>query len=169
MFFEKNNKSIQRLRSESISMDDINSNGRFTMWEWSLDRFYHDKEFTGTGTGNLQEIFYALKHPFGTMRIVHNDYVQILCDNGLIGLILFGGSFLTLIIHCFIVYQNKRHTVAIRTCAITAGAATAGVLLTMYTDNVINYTMATLSYPCGFYGMMLGLIIGYKKTKDNAV
>lgn len=51
-------------------------------------------------------------------------------------------------------------------CAITAGASSAGTLLTMYTDNVINYTMATLSYPCGFYGMMLGLIVGTKMKKD---
>ena len=36
----------------------------------------------------------------------------------------------------------------------------AGVALTMYTDNVVNYSMATLSYPFGFYGMMLGLIKG---------
>ena len=50
-------------------------------------------------------------------------------------------------------------------CAITAGASSAGILLTMYTDNVINYTMATLSYPCGFYGMMLGLIVGTKMKK----
>lgn len=169
MFFDKNNKNVSQLKSGSISMDDINSNGRFGMWEWSLNKFYHKKELTGSGTGNLQETFYALRHPFGTMRIVHNDYVQILCDNGLIGLILFGGSFLLIIFHSFIVYQNKRYTAAIRICAITAGASTAGILLTLFTDNVINYAMATISYPCGFYGMMLGLIAGFKKTTNNAV
>lgn len=169
MFFDKNNKNVSQLKSGSISMDDINSNGRFGMWEWSLNKFYHNKELTGSGTGNLQETFYALRHPFGTMRIVHNDYVQILCDNGLIGLILFGGSFLLIIFHSFIVYQNKRYTAAIRICAITAGASTAGILLTLFTDNVINYAMATISYPCGFYGMMLGLIAGFKKTTNNAI
>lgn len=163
MFFDDNGKNIEQLNAGEISMDDINSNGRFAMWEWALNKFFYGEELTGAGTGNLQETFYALRHPFGSIRICHNDYVQILCDNGLIGIVLFGGSFLALIFHCFIVFQNRRYDTAIHLCAIVAGASAAGTLLTMYTDNVINYTMATLSYPCGFYGMMLGLIAGYKR------
>jgi hypothetical protein len=34
----------------------------------------------------------------------------------------------------------------------------AGVFVTLYSDNVVNYSMATLSMPLGFYGMMLGLL-----------
>ena len=164
MFFDDSNVNINQMRSGQISLDNINSNGRFAMWEWSLGNFYKGKELAGSGTGNLQETFYALKHPFKPIRIVHNDYVQLLCDNGLIGFFLFGCSFLFLIAHCFFVYQNPIYDMGIRICAIVAGASAAGVLLTMYTDNVINYTMATLSYPCGFYGMMLGLIAKYKQS-----
>ena len=164
MFYDDSGNGIEQLNSGQISMDDIDSNGRFAMWEWSLNKFFYGEELTGAGTGNLQETFYALRHPFGSVRICHNDYVQILCDNGLIGIVLFGGSFLALILHCFIVFQNRRYDTAIHLCAIVAGASAAGTLLTMYTDNVINYTMATLSYPCGFYGMMLGLIAGYKRV-----
>ena len=165
MFYDGKGKNIEEVQNGNISTDDINSNGRFAMWEWSLNKFYRNKELIGTGTGNLQETFYALRHPFGSIRICHNDYVQILCDNGVIGICLFGGSFLFLIFHSFSVYQNKRYGTVIRICAITAGSSAAGTLLTMYTDNVINYTMATLSYPCGFYGMMLGLIAGTKMKK----
>lgn len=165
MFFDKNKASTTQLKGGEISMDDINSNGRFAMWEWSLNKFFHQNEAIGAGTGSLQETFYTLRHPFGSIRICHNDYVQILCDNGLIGIILFGGSFIFLIGHCFIIYQNKKYSIAIRICAITAASSTAGILLTLYTDNVINYTMATLSYPCGFYGMTLGLIQELKQKK----
>ena len=170
MFNEQGSgKSLADLRSGNISSDDIDSNGRFAMWEWSMKKFYDGKELMGTGTGNLQETFYSLKHPFGTIKICHNDYVQILCDNGLIGVGLFGASFLLLIIHCFIVCQKKQYSWLIHVCAITAGASMAGVLLTLYTDNVINYSMCTISYPCGFYGMMLGLIRGYKQQSTNAI
>lgn len=164
MFFDDSGKNIEQLNAGEISIDDIDSNGRFAMWEWSLNKFFQGRELAGTGTGNLQETFYALRHPFGTIRICHNDYVQILCDNGLIGIIFFGGCFFALIFHCFIVFQNRRYDTAIHLCAVVAGASAAGTLLTMYTDNVVNYTMATLSYPCGFYGMMLGLIAGYKRS-----
>lgn len=165
----KENATVQDLKSGEISMNDINSNGRFAMWEWSFKRYFHNKELTGSGTGNLQYVFYTENHPFLPMKICHNDYVQILCDGGLISLALFGSSFLLLIIHCFQTYQNKRYPIAIRICAITAGASATGMLITLYTDNVVNYSMATLSYPCGFYGMMLGLMEGYKKKKRNAI
>ena len=161
--FRGEDKTLTEFQEGKISMDDIDSNGRFAMWEWSFDTYYKGRENIGSGTGNLQRAFYALEHGYGSIKIVHNDYVQILCDNGLIGLILFAGSFLCLIIHSFIVFQKRRYPWYIKVCAITAGASAAGVLLTMYTDNVINYTMATISYPCAFYGMMLGLEKGYKE------
>lgn len=164
MFYD-DSTSLSQLQNGEISKDNIDSNGRFTMWEWSMDRYYKDRELVGSGTGTLQEAFYSLRHPFGTIRIVHCDYVQMLCDNGLIGIVLFGLSFLFMIFHCFSVFQNRRNNMGIRVCAIIAGASIPGVLLTMMTDNVINYSMATISYPCGFYGMMLGMLRKQKYQK----
>lgn len=167
MFNKSDKMDIESLQSGKISKDDIDSNGRFAMWEWSLKRYYDNKEIIGSGTGNLQKVFYTTKHPFLPIRICHNDYVQILCDNGLIGLFLFGASFLALIIHCFFIYQKEEYSIMLRICAITAGSSAAGMLLTMYTDNVVNYSMATLSMPCGFYGMTLGLL--HKQQTSYAV
>lgn len=164
MFYD-DSTSVSQLQNGEISKDNIDSNGRFAMWEWSMDRYYKDRELAGSGTGTLQEAFYSLRHPFGTIRIVHCDYVQMLCDNGLIGIVLFGLSFLFMIFHCFAVFQNRRNNMGIRLCAIIAGASVPGVLMTMMTDNVINYSMATISYPCGFYGMMLGMLRKQKYQK----
>lgn len=158
MFFDSKDKSAEQLYDGEISMDQVNSNGRFAMWEWSLQRFWEPRMAHGTGTGNLQETFYSLRHPFATIRICHNDYVQILCDNGLIGIILFGASFLLMILHCFRIYCTSFYPDYIKLGAITAGASLAGVMFTLYTDNVVNYSMATLSMPWGFYGMTLGMI-----------
>lgn len=157
MFFDATT-SISNVESNHLSIKDINTNGRTAVWEWSLSNFYSGHKLVGVGTGNLQDVFYSLEHPFGTIKIVHNDYVQILCDNGLIGLTFFCLSFLFLIAHAFIIYNNKNYDTSIRICAIVAGSSSLGVLFTMFTDNVINYSMATISYPCGFYGMMLGML-----------
>ena len=92
---------------------------------------------------------------------------MILCDNGLIGLFLFGSSFIFLIVHSAIVSQQKKYPWYIRVAAITAASSTTGILFTLYTDNAINYSMATISYPCGFYGMMCGMIAGYKNKMRN--
>lgn len=157
--FYKNIDTEKVLNSEGIgiSKDDIDSNGRFAMWDWSLKKYYQDNQLTGSGSGTLQNVFYQ-KRAAGGAGIVHNDYVQILCDSGLIGLILYLGIFLSLLVHSFIVYNHKSNSDAIRICAIAAGASAIGMAATSYTDNTVNYTMATLSYPFGLYGMMLGLL-----------
>jgi O-antigen ligase len=145
-----------------LTTDDIDSSGRFAMWEWSLDHFYKGKEWKGSGLGVLQNAFYTGNHPFGGLKVVHNDYVQILCDTGLIGLALYGLTLFSLIIHSFIIYYKKRKIPIVRLAAIISGVSLAGMISTLYTDNVVNYSLMTLSYPFALYGMTLGLDRQYK-------
>lgn len=158
MFKDEKNVNIEQLKHGEISKDDINSNARFAMWEHLQKLFYNNNKLTGSGTGSIQNYMYS-NYVFGGLKVPHNDYVQISCDNGLIGIVLYLLIIVSIITHCFIEY-NKKNSIAIKMCAIVAGSSIAGVALTMYTDNVVNYSMATLSYPFGFYGMMLGLIKG---------
>lgn len=160
MFKDDKNINIEQLKHGEISKDDINSNARFAMWEHLQKLFYTNNELTGSGTGSIQNYMYS-NYVFGGLKVPHNDYIQISCDNGLIGIVLYLLIIGSIITHCFIEY-NKKNSVTIKMCAIVAGSSIAGMALTMYTDNVVNYSMATLSYPFGFYGMMLGLI---KETK----
>jgi uncharacterized membrane protein len=93
---------------------------------------------------------------FGGLKVPHSDYIQMLCDNGIIAVVIYILIGITLIIHTLSVY-NHTYSSVVQLCAITAGSSMAGLLLTLYSDNVVNYSMATLSMPFGFYGMMLGL------------
>ena len=165
MFINRENVSIEQFQRGEITKDDINSNARFGMWEHLENRFYDGKELTGSGIGSVQNYMYS-NFVFGGLKVPHNDYVQILCDSGIIGVVLYLLVVLTVITHSFIVYQNNSD-VTIRMSAIIAGSSLAGVALTMYTDNVVNYSMTTLSYPFGFYGMMLGLIKNKKICSKN--
>ena len=156
MFKDSENVSIEQLQRGEISKDDINSNARFAMWEDLQSRFYDGKELMGSGIGSVQNYMYS-NFVFGGLKVPHNDYVQMSCDCGIIGVVLYLLAVFAIIVHSFFVYQ-KYTDVSIKMCAIVAGSSIVGVALTMYTDNVVNYSMATLSYPFGFYGMMLGLI-----------
>lgn len=146
---------------ENLTLKDIDTNGRQAMWDWSLDNYYRKNKVFGTGVGNLQMVFYSGKHPFNPLRVVHNDYVQILCDTGLVGLILFLLTSLSLVIHSFIIYNDKRNNEMIRLCAIVAGSSLVGILITSYTDNSVNYSFATYFYPYVFFGMALSLVQKY--------
>lgn len=142
-----------------ISMDDVETSYREFMWKWAINNYYKGHEVVGNGTGALQKEFYTnpLFNAGGNRGIVHNDYVQILCDNGIVGLVFYLGASLFIVGHSFVIYNRKRGHPVLKICAITAGASMFGMLFTLYADNVVNYSMATLAYPWGFYGMLLGL------------
>lgn len=125
------------------------------MWEHLQNRFYTNKQLQGSGTGSVQNYMYTHRI-FGGLKVPHSDYIQMLCDNGIIAVVIYILIGITLIIHTLSVY-NHTYSSVVRLCAITAGSSMAGLLLTLYSDNVVNYSMATLSMPLGFYGMMLGL------------
>lgn len=161
--FKTENLTVQDFIDGKISKDDIDSNARFAMWEYLEDKFYNNSIILGSGTGSVQNYMYN-NFVFGGLKVPHNDFVQIRCDNGLIGYILYLMIVVSAIIHSFIIYNRYRHPV-IKLSSIVAGSTIAGVVLTMVSDNVVNYSMATLSYPFGFYGMMLGLVKSCKQNK----
>jgi len=147
---------------ENLSMKDIDNSGRQAMWDWSLENYYQNNKIYGSGIGNLQMVFYSDENPFAH-PVVHNDYVQILCDTGLVGLSLFLLIAICLVVHTFFIYNNKQNNQAIRLCAIVAGSSLVGILATSYTDNAVNYSLATYFYPYAFYGMALGLMKKYNR------
>lgn len=149
--------------AENISTDNIESNGRFAMWEWSLDNYYKGNEIMGSGLGQLQGVFYSGKHPFGGIKVIHNEYVQMLCDTGLVGLILYLLIIISFVTHCYQIYNNTQNNFAARSAAFIAGTSLCGIMACAYTDNVINYSLVTLSYPYAFFG--LALAMNSKKNK----
>lgn len=153
--FKDNSTNIDQFKSGSVSMDDVNTNARSAMWEHLEKRFYQGHEITGSGTGSVQQYMYN-NFIFGGLKVPHSDFVQMRCDNGLIGLILYATITLLVFYDCFRTHHTTNHT-GVKICSIVAGASMMGVFVTLYSDNVVNYSMATLSMPFGFYGMMLGL------------
>ena len=153
--FKDNSTNIDQFKSGSVSMDDVNTNARSAMWEHLEKRFYQRHEITGSGTGSVQQYMYN-NFIFGGLKVPHSDFVQMRCDNGLIGLILYATITLLVFYDCFRTHHTTNHT-GVKICSIVAGASMMGVFVTLYSDNVVNYSMATLSMPFGFYGMMLGL------------
>lgn len=156
MFYD-DSVTIEDLQQGKISEDNINTNYRAFMWERMQKKFYDDHKAIGSGTGTSQGYMYQNSEDFGGLKILHSDFVQQKCDNGLIGLVLYGAMVFFIFVDCFRTYWNRESSGALKLCAIVAGASLIGVYATFYSDNVVNYSMATLSMPFGFYGMMLGM------------
>ena len=153
--------SLDQFQSGQVDMADINTNARAAMWEHLENKFYVEHELIGSGTGSVQNYMYN-NYLFGGLRVPHSDFVQMRCDNGLIGLIFYAIIILLVFMDCFRTFRATKNP-GIKLCSLVAGATIIGVFATLYSDNVVNYSMATLSMPFGFYGMMLGL----KQNKNN--
>ena len=155
MFYD-DRVTIEDFREGKISEDNINTNYRAYMWEKLQNKFYEPHKLIGSGTGTVQTEMYANSKNYGFLKVPHSDFVQQKCDNGLIGLILYGAVAFFIFVDAFRTYWRAR-SAPLQLCAIVAGASMVGVYATLFSDNVVNYSMATLSMPFGFYGMMLGL------------
>lgn len=149
----------------NIRRTDIRDNNRETMWTDVSNKLYKPHKVKGSGTGSTQHFFYEVYKGGRIGGQVHNDFLQILADNGLIGLILYLSTTFSIFLHCFIMYRTTKDT-SVKICVLTAGASIIGVTSTMFSDNTVSYSMATLAFPWGFYGMALGLNrMKNKKTK----
>lgn len=152
---ESQGATIEQFQGGEINMENINTNAREAMWNYLDRRLFVGHELIGSGTGAVQEYMYS-HFIFGGLKVPHSDFVQMRCDNGLIGFGLYCSVIIMIFLHCFKIYWSTLDD-RIRLFAITAGASILGVFVTCYSDNSVNYSMATLSMPFGFYGMTLAL------------
>lgn len=164
MFKPETKVTLDKFEEGEVTMKHVNTNAREAMWEYLDDHFYRNHKAIGSGTGVVQEHMYTHKL-FGGIIAPHSDFVQMRCDNGLIGLGLYALMILAVFIHCFRTFWSYG-SIPIKMCALTAGASLLGVFVTLYSENTVNYSMCTLSMPFGFYGMMLGLIKGEQEKNE---
>jgi len=148
-----------------FSLDNINTNARQAMWEWALLKYYEPNKITGSGLGRLQYAFYGPENPF-RIRAVHNDFVQILCDSGLIGFVLFLSPFLLVIFHCIRIYHDDRNNDILKLSALISGSAYAAIMACSITNNTVNFSGTTYCYPFAFYGITLYLL---RKRKTSSI
>lgn len=159
--FNESIKVAQINDLSSVTSDNIDSNGRFSMWEWALDKFYAGHEWTGSGLGSVQQYMYD-HFVFGGLHVIHNDYIQILADTGQPGLILYLLFPIGIFIYSHKVIMQKEMS-PLKITLILAVLSYIGVLACMMFDNVVNYTLAVHSYPFIF----LGIALAYKRLEKE--
>lgn len=160
MYFRPDEVTMQDFLTGNVPEENINTSGRNEMWK-KVTPFYEEHKLIGSGTGRVQKYFYTEIIGFGRGGQLHNDLLLIQCDNGMIGLVLFLGSYIAILLHCTLIYKRTQNKWT-RACVVTAGASLFGMLVTLYSDNTVSYSLATLGIPWAFYGMALGI---YRKEQ----
>lgn len=131
-----------------ISFDSIQSNGREFIWETNLDKFYAPSPVIGSGLG---ESVAFTKDSFA-VHLIHSDYIQILCDMGFVGIVLFGLFFLSVIVKVFRNVLRYNDDFVLISGAMAVGSC-AAVFFSMAFDNVITYAQQCFVIPFIFIGI----------------
>ena len=159
-FFGKNAGTVDAtdiVQGGALSMDNIQTSGRSFLWELAMNKFYKPNPIIGSGLGTTTHFIKERAQKEHTVALLHSDYVQILCDNGIIGIVLLALFYLSIVYKVFI-YSWSGADPWIKVSGIMAVSSMAGVAFSMGFDNVVSHSMTSLINPFIFIGFFLKFI-----------
>ncbi len=155
--FKDENVSISTFSVSDTNFENINSNAREFLWELNMQKFYYPSPTVGSGLGSVTDF---MKNTSATvLEQIHSDYVQILCDLGLIGITLFGLFFVFTFLEIISNAWKDDSPFALKLTGGMALGSCAGTFFSMAFDNVVAYAQQSFVIPF----IMIGI---YLKVKD---
>lgn len=152
------------VEGRAMTGDNIQTSGRDYVWKILLNKFYAPSPVVGSGLG--ESIHFMKDKKFGLTQtpitLIHSDYVQLLCDTGVIGVLLFGLFFLVLLLKAGAVALSNNYFYS-KIAAALAVASMAGTAFSMGYDNVVSHSMTSLINPFIF----IGFFMKYKEIEEN--
>lgn len=146
------------IQGDALSQNNIETSGRTETWEMIMEYCYKGNETFGSGLGvSMRFLKAAAANGYG-ITIMHNDYVQIISDTGIIGIILIGLFYLIFLLKGIKFIILKRYSTSVRITGIMAVSSMAGTAFSMYFDNVVSHSMSSLVMPFIFLGFFLKFI-----------
>lgn len=147
------------VQGDALSMENMDTSGRNATWELILNKFYKGHEWRGSGLGVAKNYLLELwlKKAIA-VGLIHNDYVQLLAETGIIGVGLLVLFYIFIIVKVvqYVVLQRSGYMVKIT--GIMALSSMAGIAFCMYFDNVVSNSMQSMIIPYIFLGFFLKMV-----------
>lgn len=140
------------VRGGALSLDNIEMSGREYMWERVKNNCYYGNEIFGGGLGSSGRFVKDYGKNTKTLEMMHNDYLQIICDAGLVGISLLTIFYLAFIIKVIMNVVRRRCTILVKLTGIMALSSMVGIGFAMYFDNVVSNSMQALVMPFIYWG-----------------
>jgi hypothetical protein len=157
MFKEGQIPSLDAMTSDpSVAIENVHGSGRFEAWENILDKFFLPNPLLGSGTGTTQHYLYT--HPFIGLNVIHSEYIRILAELGLFGIVLLVLSFATYVLRLQATHKRSQDPYA-KKYSLGALGGLCVYLVFMATDNAIDYVTS-----CGIF--VFTMIAMTEKARD---
>lgn len=158
------------VQGDALSFDNIEMSGREFMWERVKDNCYYGNEVFGGGLGTSGRWVKDYGRATKGLEMMHNDYLQILCDAGIVGIVLLCIFYLGFIIKVIAHVVMRRSTVLVKLSGIMALSSMVGIGFAMYFDNVVSNSMQALVMPYIYWGFFFkALDIEGKEKRTLAI
>lgn len=140
------------VRGDALSLDNIEMSGREYLWERVKENCYYGNEVFGGGLGTSGR--WVKNYGIATkgLQMMHNDYLQIICDTGLVGIFLLTVFYVAFIVKVIAHVVMRRSTVLVRLTGIMALSSMVGIGFAMYFDNVVSNSMQAMVMPFIYWG-----------------
>ncbi len=103
MFLGTKSVSLESQQGVNNAMSHLAGSGRFAAWDQIMERYFEPHMLTGSGIGTTQNYYYSSNLKIGA---IHSEYVRLLAETGLIGIILF---LLSMFIYFLIIRRNMKN------------------------------------------------------------
>lgn len=143
------------VQGNALSQENIQTNGRSETWEMIMEQFYKGHEVKGSGLGMSTAYLKDLYVKTGSVALLHNDYVQIISDTGIVGIVLIVLFYIAILLKGITYVIVKRSSSRVKMTGIMAVSSMAGIAFSMYYDNVVSHSMSSLVMPFIFLGFFL--------------
>jgi O-antigen ligase len=156
------------VQGNAMSMDNIEMSGREYMWERVLDNCYYGNETFGKGLGMSGRFVKEYGAKTNGLVMMHNDYLQILCDAGIVGIVLIALFYLSVILKVTSNVALRSSSTLVKLTGIMAFSSLVGIGFSMYFDNVVSNSMQSMVMPYIYLGFCLKAL-DLEKRKSNEV
>lgn len=140
------------VQGEALSLDNIEMSGRDYMWQRVKDNCYYGNEVFGGGLGTSGRFQKNYGKATKGLEMIHNDYLQILCDAGIVGIVLLVIFYIGFIVKVIAHVVIRRSSVLVKLTGIMALSSMVGIGFAMYFDNVVSNSMQSLVMPFIYWG-----------------
>lgn len=159
--FEDEKVEMSSISADNINFNTIKSHGREELWENNMKQFYYPNPATGSGIGSASGF---LKNQKG-LKLLHSDYVQILCDLGNVGLLLFIFFVICTILSIIHIAWKSTVPLVIKLTGGMALGSCGGTFFSMGFDNVVTYAQQCFVLPFILIGIFLKVYDLYRQDE----
>lgn len=156
------NESIElRDIAESVdAVETVNMSGRHVFWNIALEKYFEKAPFWGAGQGTVKAYLQSDENEYkDSFSLMHNDWLLILCEQGLIGVSILIIFMIGVFRKC-IEYSAKRYPKDLRLISAACAGSFASTIIHMFFENCMNTFVFSTSFV--FYALFNFYLRRYK-------